>query len=73
MNGFRFGFYLLLAACFPIQHVEGAPAERPNRPTFELATNEVYEFSKIKSYDGEHTGIYDYIDQHVQEHFLKIQ
>ena len=62
-----------LAAC---QQIDSPPVEVADavvRPDFNLATDEAYDFSKIPAYIDNHQAVYDYIDNHVDQHFAAIQ
>lgn len=66
-----------LAACQPSDTPvdEARVAETTNivRPTFAPSTSEAYDFDKIPAYLENHEAVYDYIDEHVDDHLAAIQ
>jgi len=64
---------LLLAACQPSASPPAPDAGAIVRPSFSLATDEAYDFSKIPPYIENHQAVYDYIDTHVDAHLAAIQ
>ncbi len=64
---------LLLAACQPAQPPVAEAPPRIERPTFELATDEAYDFESIPTYAGDHADVYAHIDEHLDEHLGSIQ
>ncbi|NIV17651.1 MAG: M20/M25/M40 family metallo-hydrolase [Woeseiaceae bacterium] len=64
---------LLLAACQPAE----APGEHSGadvvRPVFTPVTDEAYDFDAIPAYIDNHQAVYDYIDEHLDDHFAAIQ
>jgi len=64
---------LLLSACQPSSAPPAQLADEVVRPTFKLATDEAYDFSKIPAYIENHQAVYDYIDNHEDEHLAAIQ
>jgi acetylornithine deacetylase/succinyl-diaminopimelate desuccinylase-like protein len=64
---------LLLLACQPGTREPAADGERPTRPTFELTTDEAYDFDAIASYTGSHDAVYAYIDGNIDAHLQALQ
>ena len=64
----------LLAACSPDAN---SPATKSSpgvaRPTFQLTTDEAYDFGSIAAYSGDHAAIYAYIEANADEHLAAIQ
>ncbi|MDH3612456.1 MAG: M20/M25/M40 family metallo-hydrolase [Gammaproteobacteria bacterium] len=65
--------FLLLAACQPTGSPPPELADAAARPSFSTSTNEAYDFDTIPSYAGNHQAVYDYIDDHLDEHFAAMQ
>ncbi len=53
--------------------IESSEPEPVTRPSFSLTTTEAYDFSAIADYDGEHSAIYDHIDENLDVHLQAIQ
>ncbi|MDX1507551.1 MAG: M20/M25/M40 family metallo-hydrolase [Woeseiaceae bacterium] len=64
---------LLLAGCQPADDTADNASAVIERPTFELATTEAYDYSAISGYDGEHSAVYDYIDRNTDAHLQNIR
>ena len=67
--------FVLAGGCQPPVETadEAAVDEVPQRPQFELATTESYDFDKIAPYAPEHAEVYEVIDANVDDHFAAIQ
>ena len=64
---------MLLAGCQPATETTDNASAAVERPTFELATAEAYDYSLIPEYDGDHSAVYDYIDRNSGAHLQNIQ
>ncbi len=64
---------LLVAACEQPAIQDETAADVIQRPTFELATDEAYDFGKIPAYIESHDDVYAYIDANLDDHLAAIQ
>ena len=64
---------LTLIACQPADSPPAQPSDAVVRPSFSLSTDEAYDLSKIEAYIENHDAVYDYIDDHTDEHLASIQ
>ncbi len=58
---------LLAAGC------EAEETEGIKRPEFEITTEEAFDAREIAAYQGNHSGVYRYIDQHLEDHLENIR
>jgi len=65
--------FISLAACEPSAPPVTDPADEIVRPSFSLSTDEAYDLSKVPAYIESHQAIYDYIDEHVDDHLAALQ
>jgi acetylornithine deacetylase/succinyl-diaminopimelate desuccinylase-like protein len=65
--------FLALAACQPSETRAEEPTSGITRPTFQLSTNEAYDFDGVATYAGDHADVYAYIDEHLVGHFAAIR
>ena len=53
---------------------QSSPSTQPlSRPQFSLTTDQAYDFSTLKPYRQQHAGVYQYIDQNLDQHLANIQ
>ncbi len=72
MKNFFAVFSALVAmACQPA--ADQPDTETVERPVFELATQDAYDFSGISPYAGAHDAVYQYIDTNLDAHLRSIQ
>ena len=66
----------IATGCAPRDETQVTAAASPGaieRPQFQLATDEAYDFASIAPYAGDHGAIYDYIDDNLDAHVAAIQ
>ncbi|MDH3746763.1 MAG: M20/M25/M40 family metallo-hydrolase [Gammaproteobacteria bacterium] len=65
---------LPLAACAPdTSSHSDVVTQAPERPVFELTTDEAYDLGTIGAYPDDHAEIYDYIDANIDAHLRALQ
>jgi len=73
----KFASYLFasLWACLPAAYANqpSPDANAVSRPQFRLTTDQAYDFSTLKPYRQKHSGVYQYIDQNLDQHLANIQ
>lgn len=48
-------------------------AHEPQRPSFQLETDDAYDISAVETYQADHGRIYEYIDENLDEHLEHLQ